>query len=108
MSRRFVIGQVTVVTIAWILLAAYVAMIYNGLPEIIPVHWGFDGRPNRYGGKMEALWLLGVSAIFPAINAILTLKFGKYNKGLPIILGVVFLFAMALFGFIFWTIASSV
>jgi hypothetical protein len=107
-SRRFVLGQVAVVMAAWMLLAAYVATIYGGLPEIIPVHWGFDGRVNRYGGKVEVLWLLGVSTIFPVMNTILTLKFGKYDKGLPIILGIAFLFALAIFGLIFWTIASSV
>jgi hypothetical protein len=107
-SRRVVLGQVTVVTVAWILLVAYVASIYSGLPEIIPVHWGFNGHVNRYGDKVEVLWLLGMSAMFPVINAILTLKFGKYDKGLSIILGVAFLGAITIFGLIFQTIASSV
>jgi uncharacterized membrane protein len=80
-SQGFVLSQVAVVTLAWILLAAYVATIYNGLPEIIPVHWGLNGRQNRYGGKVEMFWLLGVSAIFPRINSILTLSTGNMKKG---------------------------
>jgi hypothetical protein len=107
-SRRVVLGQVTVVTVAWILLAVYVASIYSGLPAIIPVHWDFNGHVNRYGDKVEVLWLLGMSAMFPVINALLTLKFGKYETGLSIILGGVFLGVITIFALIFWTIASSV
>ena len=106
-SRRFVLGQVAVVTSAWILLLLYVAMIYPSLPPVIPVHWGLNGMPDRYGGKVEVLWLLGVSALFPVLNDILCIKFGKYNKGLMIILGAAFLFAIGIFGGIFWMIASS-
>lgn len=42
----------------------------------IPVHWGVDGQPDRYGGRTEAFLLLpaimivltGVFAILPAID----------------------------------------
>src|SRR4051794_7097268 len=29
----------------------------------IPVHWGLDGRPDRYGGKGEALLVTPIMAI---------------------------------------------
>ncbi len=56
---------------------------------------------------MEVLWLLAVSAFFPVMNTILALKFGKYDEGRPMILGIAVLFALAIFGLIFRTIASS-
>ena len=34
-----------------------VAAFYARLPDQIPMHWGFDGEIDRYGGKNE-LWLM--------------------------------------------------
>ncbi|MBP7960842.1 MAG: SdpI family protein [Caldilineaceae bacterium] len=41
----------------------------------IPVHWGVDGQPDRYGGKFEGLMLmplifLGITALFAVIPRI--------------------------------------
>ncbi|WP_291843674.1 SdpI family protein [Maricaulis sp.] len=41
----------------------------------IPVHWGVDGQPDRYGGRAEAFLLLpavmiGLSAVFAVLPAI--------------------------------------
>jgi hypothetical protein len=83
-------------------------MIYGGLPHIIPVHWGLSGQPNRYGEKVEVLWLLVVSAVFPVLNVVLASKFGKYGKGLLIILGVLSLTVITVFDLILWFITSSV
>jgi hypothetical protein len=83
-------------------------MIYPGLPPVIPVHWEFNGAPDRYGGKVEVLWLLGVSVVVPVMNDALCLKFGKYYRGLMVILGAAFILTIAVFGVIFWMIASSV
>lgn len=33
------------------------AWAYPQLPESVPVHWGADGQPDRYGGRLEALFL---------------------------------------------------
>jgi hypothetical protein len=41
--------------------------------------------------------MAGLAAIFPLINTILALKFGKYGKGLMIFLGVIFILSIALF-----------
>ena len=93
-------ARVAVVAIAWLVLVYYVASIYPGLPEIIPVHFGLDGVPNRYGSKVELLILVVVSALFPALNTVFAVKYGKYNKGLTMFLSVVFLLAVGLFALV--------
>jgi len=100
LDRQLVAVQVAVVTIAWLALATYVASIYPGLPEVIPVHFSLDGVPNRFGSKVEMLMLVVLSALFPTLNAVFIIKFGKYNKGLTVFLGVVFLFALGLFAIV--------
>lgn len=37
--------------------AGYLALIYDSLPETVPVHFGTDMKPDRMGGKAE-LWLV--------------------------------------------------
>lgn len=100
LDRRLAYSQVAVVAIAWLTLAAYVASIYPGLPGIIPVHFGLNGIPNRYGSKAEILILVAVSALFPMLNAVFAIKFGKYNRGLAVFLSVVFLLAVGLFALV--------
>jgi hypothetical protein len=100
LDRRLAAAQIAVVTLAWLALAAYIATIYPGLPEVIPVHFGLNGVPNRYGSKVEMLYLVALSTIFPIMNAVFALKFGKYNKVLNIFLSVVFLLALGLFGLV--------
>jgi uncharacterized membrane protein len=42
----------------WILLVAMVVtgfVLWPHSPEKMPVHWGIDGQPDRYGGKFEGL-----------------------------------------------------
>ncbi|MCX6649811.1 MAG: PH domain-containing protein [Candidatus Bathyarchaeota archaeon] len=108
LNRRLAAAQIAAVTIAWLALVAYVASIYPGLPEVIPVHFGFDGVPNRYGSKVEMLLLVALSALFPALNAVLILKGGKYNRGLTVFLGVVFLLAVGLFALVVNQIVSAI
>lgn len=96
-DQQLIYVQVAVVIIAWLAFVLYVAAIYPGLPEIIPVHFGLNGVPNRYGSKTELIILVAISAIFPALNTIFAIKFGKYNKNLTLFLGVVFLLAVGLF-----------
>jgi hypothetical protein len=97
LDRRLAYAQVGVVAIAWLVLVLYVASIYHGLPEIIPVHFGLDGVPNRYGSKAELLILVAISALFPSLNTVFALRFGKYNKLLTLFLTAVFLLAIGLF-----------
>ena len=107
-DKRLAAAQIAAVTIAWLALIAYVASIYPGLPDVIPVHFGFDGVPNRYGSKVELLLFVAFSTIFPAMNAVFALKFGKYNKGLTVFLGVVFTLAIGLFAFVVNQMVSAI
>lgn len=108
LDKRLAAAQIVAVSIAWLALVAYVASIYPGLPDVIPVHFGFDGVANRYGSKVELLILIAFSAIFPAMNAAFALKFSKYNKGMSVFLGVLFLLAIGLFAFVVNQMASAI
>ena len=82
---------------AFFVFLGYLLWIYPSLPEVIPVHFDFNWNPNRWRHKSELYLLAGVAAIFPVINTILALKFGKYGKELMIFLGIVFISMIALF-----------
>lgn len=45
--------------------AAYLALIWDSLPEIVPVHFGADMKPDRMGNKSE-LWL--VTSLLAAVS----------------------------------------
>jgi hypothetical protein len=107
-DRRITYIQVAVVALAWLILTTFVAVIYPSLPEIIPVHFGFDGKPNRWGNKIELLILVGIAALFPALNTLFTLKFGRYNRRLSIFLTTAFLLVMGLFWFVVNIMISAI
>ena len=44
--------------IIWLLPVIYFIKIYNGLPQSVPLHFGLDGKPDRYGNKEEMIWLV--------------------------------------------------
>lgn len=48
-----------------ILVAMFVAgaIAWPRVPERVPVHWGFDGQVDRYGGRFEGVWLLPLVAL---------------------------------------------
>lgn len=48
---------VTRIVLAVLMLAA-AAMSYPYLPNIIPVHWGFEGQPNGWAPKTWGAWLI--------------------------------------------------
>lgn len=103
-SKTVVYAQVLTVAAAFIGFLAYVLWIYPSLPEIIPVHFDLHWNPNRWGHKSELFIISGVAAVFPIINTVLALKFGKYSKMLLLFLGVVFTFIIALFaGIVYFT-----
>lgn len=97
-DRRRLCLQVAVVALAWLLLAGYVISIYPGLPDIIPVHFGFDGTPNRWGSKAELFLMVGVALIFPVLNTVFTVSYSRYSKVLSVFLSLVFLLNVALWG----------
>ncbi len=94
---RLVYLQVLIVTVMYIAYLGYFIWTYLSLPQIVPLHFGFDGVPNRFGDKSELLWIAGIAGIFPVINAVLSLKFGKHERGFVILLGAIFIAVMATF-----------
>ena len=49
-----------------IIMAMIVAtvVLYPGLPEIIPIHWNFEGIADDWGSKMWAVWIMpGISIL---------------------------------------------
>ncbi len=96
-SKRLVNLQVVSVATAFLIFLGYLLWIYPTLPEIIPVHFDINMIPNRWGHKSELFIIAGIAAIFPIINSILVLKFGKYAKTLTIFLGIIFISLMVLF-----------
>ncbi|HTD39571.1 MAG TPA: DUF1648 domain-containing protein, partial [Mucilaginibacter sp.] len=72
----------------WLLPVAYIAYIYPSLPASVPVHFGIDGTPDRYGSRGEFLTtesiLMGMSAFvylllkfLPAIDPKKYVKYGE-------------------------------
>ena len=54
---------------------------YQLLPNVIPTHFGFSGRPDAYGSKNTLLILPAAFSIAPAILLIITLlRFRLANK----------------------------
>lgn len=57
------------------LLLAAVGWFGTGPDTRVPVHWGLDGQPDRFGGRAEALLvlpalMLGLSAVFAILPSI--------------------------------------
>jgi len=103
-TRRLVYLQIVSVAGAFFVFLGYLLWIYPTLPEIIPVHFDLNMIPNRWGHKSELFLIGGIAAIFPIINTILVLKFGKYGKILTIFLGIIFILLMVLFlGMVYFT-----
>jgi len=51
--------------IIWLVPLGYLAKVYTAMPESVPMHFGIDGRPDRYGTKQE---LLTISIILSAVS----------------------------------------
>lgn len=60
----------------WIVMIGISAVAWFYLPDgqKIPVHWGLDGKPDRYGGKLEGLGMM------PLITGILIILFWAIPK----------------------------
>ncbi len=42
--------------IIWLLPIIYFIKIYSSLPQIVALHFGIDGKPDRFGDKGEMIW----------------------------------------------------
>ena len=79
----------------------YFIFTLQSLPEIVPLHWGLDGLPDRFGNKSELLVMVtiftGVELLVSVLIHIWMRKsdFGKVRMGIfimlfPLILNLVF------------------
>lgn len=50
---------------------------WPNLPDQLPVHWGFDGRPDDFASPQVALWPLIALAVVPTGYAIWTFVVGR-------------------------------
>lgn len=55
---------------AILLMAAVSLYAWGRVPEQLPVHWGIDGQPDRYGGRFEALGVFPLVGLFLYILAL--------------------------------------
>lgn len=103
-SKNIVYLQVASVAGAFFVFLGYLLWIYPTLPETIPVHFDLNMIPNRWGHKSELLIIAGIAAIFPILNSVLVLKFGKYAKTMTVFLGIIFILVITLFfGIVYFT-----
>lgn len=86
--KKFTTKDVIALVI-WVLPAVYLLRIYPSLQQTVPLHYGVDGQPDRYGDRSEfllaTLVIMGVAAIMyllmkflPSIDPKRT---AKYSSG---------------------------
>ena len=70
--------------ISWVLLVIYMVWFvyrWRQLPQTVPLHFGFDGTPDRWGGK-ESLWMTPALALAVFAGLTVILRFpGIWNTG---------------------------
>jgi uncharacterized membrane protein len=50
----------------WLVIAApaiYLLIIWNNIPDIVPMHYDLEGNIDRYGSKKELIFLVGVITV---------------------------------------------
>jgi uncharacterized membrane protein len=103
--------------VIWLLPAAYLLYVYSSLPATVPVHFGIDGTPDRYGSRGEFLvtffiltgtsfFLYLLMKVLPAIDPKKMVKFGEatFQK---MALGLVLFLSVLTIAIIFSTINRS-
>lgn len=63
MKKLNISQELTLILVA-IAPLAYLAYVWSGLPETVPVHFNAAGEIDRYGSKMEIFWLVLIMTIF--------------------------------------------
>jgi len=91
-------------------IAGLISYRYNSLlPRSVPMHWGMDGQPDRFGSKMEALlfipiFMVFLGFVFGLIGVVSGKRLGQNaTRGINIIAG----FMVAMFLVIHQTILSG-
>ena len=41
----------------WLVPIIYFIIIYASIPHTVPLHFGLNGKPDRYGSKEELVWV---------------------------------------------------
>lgn len=61
------------------------ALLWSHVPEQIPVHWGVDGTPDRFGGRFEGLFVIPIIALslYVLMSFLSLIKPSEYNRPLP-------------------------
>ncbi len=55
-----------IVVLPWVIVAAMfvaAALVWPNAPDSVPVHFGIDGQPNRYGSRVEGLLVFPIVAL---------------------------------------------
>lgn len=66
MTQKNLTGMATVVI--WLIPVLYLLSVYNSIPQTVPLHFGIDGKADRYGSKQELVWtVIALSAIAAGI-----------------------------------------
>jgi uncharacterized membrane protein len=60
--------------VVWLLPAVYLFFIYSSLPALVPMHYGINGKVDRFGSKSEFLFFQWIMMGAPALVYLL-LKF---------------------------------
>jgi uncharacterized membrane protein len=63
-----------VIFLLWLLPLIYLAMVYSTLPQIVPLHFGMDGKPDSYGSRSKFILVVLLMMVVAAI-AYLLLKY---------------------------------
>ena len=105
------------VLVVWVLPMAYVLWVYPSLPASVPLHYGFDGKPNGFGTRSEFLLVqLFISVIaggvyllikyLPLIDPKKQVKYGEANFQ-KLAFGLVFFLSAINIGITYGTVNSS-
>jgi uncharacterized membrane protein len=71
--RKHTLLRWTFVLVITIIPWIYLLSIWNSLPESIPVHFGFNGTPDKYGAKNQIfLWPAGCTVLSVLVYLLLT------------------------------------
>jgi uncharacterized membrane protein len=100
--------------VQWLVVAAMLltaAVLWQGAPDSMPVHWNLAGQPDRYGGKFEGLLLLPLVAlvvqvlfeVLPRIDPHRA-RYGEFSFAYGVIrLGVLLVLAVTYAAILLWT-----
>ncbi len=87
MIQKKLSGIVTI--IIWLLPVVYLISIYNTIPQTVPMHFGIDGKADRFGSKQELVWtVIALSAVAAGIYLLIRFlpridpkKTARYSAG---------------------------